>query len=107
MSIEKQPDCFTNSVNSVKLQPVAYQDDLGHANRDVNQAQVGNMKLACMLQDKGLSAHPDKTCFIVFGNNTFKQKIEKELKKSPLMFGKFKVTQRVYVIWDRLFIVEV
>ena len=57
---------------------------------------MGNMKLACMLQDKGLSAHPDKTCFIVFGNNTFKQKIEKELKKSPLMFGKFKVTQRVY-----------
>ena len=33
---------------SVRLQPVAYQDDLGHANKDVNQPQVGNTKLACM-----------------------------------------------------------
>ena len=80
---------------SVKLQPVAYQDDLGHANKDVLQAQVGNRKLACMLQDKGLQAHEDKTCFIVFGSKVFKEKVRKDLDQSPLMFGNFPITQRV------------
>ena len=51
---------------SVRLQPVAYQDDLGNANKNMRHAQIGNMKLACMLQDKCLKAHPDKTWFIVF-----------------------------------------
>ena len=45
--------CFGN----VKLQPVAYQDDMGHATKDVLHVQVGNMKMASMLQDKGLQAH--------------------------------------------------
>ena len=40
---------------SVRLQPVAYKDDLGYANKDELQAQVGNTKL----QDKGLQAHQD------------------------------------------------
>ena len=40
-------------VGSVRLQPVAYKDDLGYANKDELQAQVGNTKL----QDKGLQAH--------------------------------------------------
>ena len=80
---------------SVKLQPVAYQDDLGHANKDVLQAQVGNRKLACMLQDKGLHAHEDKTCFNVFGSKVFKEKVRKDLDQSPLMFGNFPLRQRV------------
>ena len=77
---------------SVKLQPVAYQDDLGHANKDVLQAQVGNRKLACMLQDKGLHAHED---MFMFGSKVFKEKVRKDLDQSPLMFGNFPITQRV------------
>ena len=80
---------------SVRLQPVAYQDDLGHANKDVHQAQVGNTELACMRQDKGLQAHEDKTCFVVFGNKEYMDKIKNELEHSPLMFGTFPMLQRV------------
>ena len=80
---------------NVRLQPVAYQDDLGHANNDVRQAQVGNTKLACMLQDKGLQAHEDKTCYILFGSKKYKENVKKDLEHTPLMFGKFPSKQRV------------
>ena len=62
---------------SVRLQPVAYQDDLGHASKDVHHAKAGNIKLACMLQDKGLQAYEDKTCFIVFGSKEYSEKVKK------------------------------
>ena len=50
----------------VRIQPVAYQDDVGRPSRTVEEAQAGSLKLSYMLQVKGLEAHPDKTCFIVF-----------------------------------------
>ena len=79
---------------AVKLQPVAFQDDLGHANEDVAHARMGNIKLASMLQDKGLEAPQDKTCFIVFGDKKYKEEVQKDLNQNPLMFGKFEVKPR-------------
>ena len=60
----------------------------------MSDAQAGNIKLACMLQDKGLQAHPEKTGFIVIGSKQFKEKVQKELRIRPLMFGEFEVKQR-------------
>ena len=79
----------------VKLQPLAYQDDLMKGSNDVRGAQAGNIKLAAMLKDKGLDAHPDKTCYLVCGSKTFKDVSQKELEVNPLMFDKFLVKQKV------------
>ena len=46
---------------SIRMQPLAYQDDVMKGSKSVKDAQVGNIKLAAMLEDKGLVAHPDKT----------------------------------------------
>ena len=54
----------------IKVQPLAYQDDIMKGSKDMLGAQAGNVKLATMLKDKVLSAHPDKTCYIVRGSNT-------------------------------------
>ena len=43
----------------VRIQPLAYQDDVLKGSKDVAAAQVGNIKLAAMLNEKGLEAHPD------------------------------------------------
>lgn len=64
----------------VRIQPLAYQDDVGRASKTVVEAQAGSIKLASMLQDKGLEAHPDKTCFIVFGTDDYKKKVFDDLK---------------------------
>ena len=48
-----------------------------------------------MLSDKGLKAHPDKTCFIVCGSKEYKENIEKTLLSSPLLFDNFPVKQPV------------
>jgi hypothetical protein len=49
----------------VRLQPFAYQVDILRGSKDVMGTQVGNIKMAAMLEEKELEAHPDKTCFIV------------------------------------------
>ena len=78
---------------TVRLQPLAYQDDIMRSSKDVLSTQVGNIKLAAMMDEKGLEAHPDKTCFIVCGNKRYKEKVQSDLAKSPLLFGNFPVKQ--------------
>ena len=78
----------------VRIQPLAFQDDVLKGSKDINAAQVGNIRLASMLEDKGLEAHPDKTSFIVCGSDKFKEKAERDLKEQPIMFGDFAVKQR-------------
>ena len=64
--------------------------------KDAIAAQVGNIKIAAMLTDKGLEAHPDKTCFIVCGSKKYKEKAEQDLMRNPLKFGQFLVKQKEY-----------
>ena len=63
--------------------------------KDVLSAQTGNIKLAAMLKEKGLDAHPDKTCYIVSGSKMFKEKTENDLRVNPLMFDTFLILQKV------------
>ena len=79
----------------IMLQPMAYQDDIMKGSKDVVTAQTGNIKLSAMLKDKGLDAHPDKTCFIVCGSKQFREKVERDLESNPLMFGTFPVKQKI------------
>ena len=78
----------------VKVQPLAYQDDILKGSRDASAAQVANIKLATMFEDKGLEAHPDKTSYIVCGSNMFKKKVREDFQNHPLMFGDFAVKER-------------
>ena len=79
----------------VRIQPLAYQDDVLKGCKDVMDARVGNIRLAAMLKDKGLEAHQDKTSFIVCGSSRFKQKVKDDLQNDPLMFGNFVVKERL------------
>ena len=65
---------------NIKVQPLAYQDDIMRGSKSVLDAQVGNIKLAAMLRNKGLDAHPDKTCYIVCGTKKYKQKVAQDLE---------------------------
>ena len=78
----------------MRIQPLAYQDDVLKGSKDVAAAQVGNIRMPTKLQDKGLEAHPDKTSFIICGAGVFKQKAKVNIKEHPLMFGNFVVKKR-------------
>ena len=78
----------------VRCEYVAYQDDIGKPSAGVNEAQAANIKMAQLFKDKGLDAHPDKTCFVVFGSTSYKDKINKQLENNPLYLGKFPVKRR-------------
>ena len=79
----------------VRIQPLAYQDDVLKGSEDVLTAQIGNIRLAAMLQEKGLEAHPEKTSFIVVGSEKFKKKVKEDIRTTPLMFGSFKMIEKV------------
>ena len=70
------------SYGGVRLQPLPFQDNIMKSSKDVLSTQVGNIKLAAMLEEKGLEAHPDKTCFIVCGGNKYKEKVEHDPERT-------------------------
>ena len=78
----------------IKIQPLAYQDDILNGSKNISETQVGNIRLSTMLESKGLEAHPDKTCFLVCGSKGYKESVKESLKENLLMFGGFPMKQK-------------
>ena len=76
---------------NVRVESAAFQDDICKPCEDVATTQCGMTKMAMMLQERGLDAHPEKTSYIVFGSEEYKKKMETEEKIMPLTFGEFVV----------------
>ena len=76
---------------SVRLQPLAYQDDICRLAGNLNSTRAGNIKLAGMMDQKGLKCHPDKTVCILIGAKKWRQNTKDEIKLNPIMFGNFQV----------------
>jgi hypothetical protein len=57
---------------SVRLQPLVYMDDTARASHSMNAMRAGNMKLAALLMEKQLEAHPSKYGYLLFGSEAFK-----------------------------------
>ena len=59
----------------IRFEYFAYQDDMGKPSEGVKEAQAANVKISNLLMEKGQEAHPDKTCFLVFGGKKCKDQI--------------------------------
>ena len=68
---------------------------MGKPSRGVKEAQAHMTKLAYLFEDKGLEAHPDKTCYILMkGTKKDGNKVENELKLNPVKFGSFAMSRK-------------
>ena len=47
-----------------------------------------------LFTEKGLDAHQDKTCFVVFGSGEYKEEINKQLVNNPLYLGDFQIKRK-------------
>ena len=56
---------------------------------DVTMVRSQAKKLAEMIKEKTLDAHPDKSGIVILGSKRFKSKIKDELKKEPIRFNNF------------------
>jgi hypothetical protein len=83
----------------IRLQPVLFMDDLARVTTSRNSAQVGNIKLDCLMNTKQLSLHPDKTGFIVFGKGEQKEKLLREISKQPITCGDFQTNMKIQDKW--------
>ena len=85
---------FNNSQNvmhygNVKLQPLSYQDDIGTPCTDIEMARDQANKMSRMLKEKSLEAHHDKSGLLILGSKKYKDRMKKEVERSPILFNKF------------------
>ena len=73
---------------SVRLQPLAYIDDIARSSHDVNAVRAGNEKFSSLALEKQLKFHPRKSCFLVLGTENYKAKVNLESKEEPIKLGK-------------------
>ena len=75
----------------VRIQPIAYQDDIGSICEDVEMVRSQALKLTKMTLEKTLEAHPDKSGIIIMGSDKYKEKVKKELETSQIYLTNFKL----------------
>ena len=71
----------------LRLQPLAYQDDISRLAYNIKSTRAGSQKLSCLMKQKGLQCHPTKTVCIIIGNTTYREEAKKEIKDDPVLFG--------------------
>ena len=74
----KNPDMF---------QPYIFQDNLFKA----PEAQIENVKMVEMVEEKLLSFNYDKCCAVVLGNGKARRKLLKDLEENPLTLSGHKL----------------
>ena len=80
---------------SIRFQPLVFQDDVARMASDLRAAQAGNSKLSFVMKEKQLKVHPDKTGFITIGTKDFQEKMARDTKEYPVMFGDINVKCKV------------
>ena len=80
---------------TIRFQPLVFQDDVARMASAIRTAQAGNFKLSFVMKEKQLKVHPDKTGFITIGNKDFQERMARETKENPVMFGDITVKCKI------------
>ena len=78
----------------VRLQPLAFQDDIARLTTDMHKASVGNVKMEYLMKEKQLEVHPDKTGYIVMGTKGYRDQIMMETGINPIKFDGFETKRK-------------
>ena len=83
----------------VRLQPVIYQDDLIRSAKNVDDTRSGNMRLDMTMKEMALDCHPTKSCYLVYGSDSYKEQVEQETKDDPIMLGSMVLKKKSVVTY--------
>ena len=72
------------SYGSIRLQPLAYQDDISRLAHDGNSTRAGSQKLSSLMKQRGLQCHPTKTVCIIIGNKRYREQAQKNIEKKTM-----------------------
>ena len=86
----KDEECY----GEVRLQPLTYVDDILRGTTDINSLRAGNVKLNSVLIEKQLEAHPTKSCYLVYGSESFKAKCDLDSSDKPIMLGEIVLKEK-------------
>ena len=72
--------------SGLTLGPCLFQDDISRLAEDLAAVREGNDRVEKMAESKLLDFNLDKSCIVIIGKRKFRQKIERELEASPIIF---------------------
>ena len=67
---------------------LTYIDDINRSIPHLNSVRAGNIKFSSLAKEKQLKYHPQKSCYLVYGPEDFKAKVELEALEEPVLLGK-------------------
>ena len=80
-------DIASTSIGTLGLNNLVFQDDISKMNDHLGQAREACTKIDNMLKRKQLSVNYDKSKFLIIGNNNYRKKILRNIKKDPMKMG--------------------
>ena len=79
--------------------PAIWMDDVFRGVGSVNAAIAGHVKLDMLASLSQLSFHEEKSCYILMGSKTQKEKMRKEIEMKPLRCGSFEIKEKETYKW--------
>ena len=67
---------------------LTYIEDINRSSPNLNSVRAGNIKFSSLAKEKQLKYHPQKSCYLVYGPEDFKAKVELEALEEPVLLGK-------------------
>ena len=90
---------YEDVYGAVRLQPLIFLDDLLRSTSSVEDTIAGNMRLDLVIKEMCLQIHKSKSCYLVVGSNSYKERIQEEIKKEAIMIGKQELKQEKCVTY--------
>ena len=86
-TIGKQISKTVNDFDTVNLNSVIFQDDIGKMSDNLEDAKIGSQILYDTLSRKVLSVNYDKSKYIIFGSKSQRDNMLNKLKNDPIKMG--------------------
>ena len=86
-TIGKQISKTINEFDTVNLNSVIFQDDIGKMSDNLEDAKLGSQILYDTLSRKVLSVNYDKSKYIIFGSKSQRNNMLNKLKNDPIKMG--------------------
>ena len=83
----------------VPLAPIMWMDDIMNAVESLDKARKVNLRVNCLLKQRGLSLNQKKSVCIIVGSKKQKENATKILQNSPLLCGGFETKEKHEEKW--------
>ena len=83
----------------VPMAPLLWMDDIINGTGSIEEARKVNVKIDCVMKQRGLTLNQEKSVCLILGSKNQKEKLSKDLLTKPLMCGSFITKEKQQEKW--------